>query len=380
MNDIHVAVVRTPLLGLMVGLCSFLISSVAFSRPEFSRYGYFSCVSCHASPSGGGALTAYGRGFAAEKLSSFTYNNAEQPLHGLVGQVPEWLISGGNIRLVQTYADTAAARSSSFFRMQADLELGAQYKGFWVVGTAGYYGPDDSKEGQKLQYRRHYARLDLGENWVVRAGKFTPRFGLMIPDHSSPVKRGIGLGQGKENDTAQVIFLSETIEASLDYFVGDQIDKELKGLESGASGNIYWAPLSDARLGIHLLSSAVDTFGAEQERQVVGASAAAKLPKDWFVMTEHDYMKLTQNGSDTRGYFSTTRFGFDMARGLLAFVKHDIYRPDVKDNAATTRYSGVGSQWFPHPHFDITAELGVQTESRTFTYANVGSLILLYYF
>ena len=39
--------------------------------PQFSGDGYFSCTSCHVSSSGGDTLTAYGRSFAEEKLTTW---------------------------------------------------------------------------------------------------------------------------------------------------------------------------------------------------------------------------------------------------------------------------------------------------------------------
>lgn len=354
----------------------FLSTTDVSARPEFLRFGYFSCVSCHAAPSGGGALTAYGRGFAAEKLSMTTYLNAEQPLHGAVGEAPEWLVTGGNYRLLQTYSENSKMRRTQFFRMQADLDLGVHFGPAWVVASAGYYGPGDTAEGKELKYRRHYVRFDVQDFMIVRAGKFTPRFGLMIPDHSSPVRGNIAMGQGRENHTVQAVYLSETVEASVDYFVGDQFDKSLNELEEGFSLNAFWAAASDLRLGVHAWRSAL----SDLVRTIGGISLVGRLPKSFYVMTEHDVAEVAQAGDTKRGYLSTTRVGFDVTQGLNTFVKHDIARPDLESNELTTRYTGIGVQFLPHPHFEISADVGVAAKAKDFTYANQGNLILFYYF
>lgn len=352
------------------------VASAAEARPEFLRFGYFSCVSCHVAPSGGGALTAYGRGFAAEKLSMTTYLNAEQPLHGALGEVPEQVVLGGNYRLMQMYSEDVNARATQFFRMQADFELGVHHGPLWAVATAGFYGPDDSKAGQELQYRRHYVRYDIGDYAVLRAGRFTPRFGLMLPDHTSVVRGGMSMGQGRENHTAQAVYLSERIEASVDVFVGDEFDKTLDDRDHGFSLNAFWAAASDLRLGVHAWKSTL----LDVVRTIGGISLVGKLPKGFYVMTEHDFGQTKQDASAKTGYGSTTRFGIDVVQGLNMFVKHDINKPDFKSNDATTRYTGLGTQWFPHPHFEVAGDIGVATKAKDFTYNHQGSLLLFYYF
>ena len=90
-----------PPLLVVVGF--FALSSVARAFPELIRHGYVNCLTCHVSPSGGGALNDYGRTFSGEGLSTWTSKNEESVLEGLVKrkQIPAWLSVGGDVRAGQ---------------------------------------------------------------------------------------------------------------------------------------------------------------------------------------------------------------------------------------------------------------------------------------
>ncbi|MFM8315618.1 MAG: hypothetical protein ACKOA8_15160, partial [Deltaproteobacteria bacterium] len=62
----------------------FLSSSLALSYPEFIRHGYMNCTSCHVSPTGGGALTEYGRSLSDEVLSRWSRPGESGFLYGLL--------------------------------------------------------------------------------------------------------------------------------------------------------------------------------------------------------------------------------------------------------------------------------------------------------
>src|SRR5690606_35141131 len=113
-----------------------LLSQSANALPEYSRHGYFNCSSCHASPSGGGVLTPYGRGISAEVVTTWQREKEEQPLHGLI-DLPPSLLLGGHLRFVQFHIENDRVKQGRFIAMQKDLELGVHFGSFWAVGTIG---------------------------------------------------------------------------------------------------------------------------------------------------------------------------------------------------------------------------------------------------
>src|SRR5579872_5347575 len=101
---------------------AFSLAQSAFAFPELVRHGYVNCTSCHVSPSGGGALTEYGRQLSADVLSMSSYEGEGGFLHG-AAKLPEWLAVGGDVRAIQIYRSTPQATQWRFLFMQADYEL-----------------------------------------------------------------------------------------------------------------------------------------------------------------------------------------------------------------------------------------------------------------
>ena len=77
------------------------IPTLSFALPEFARYGYFSCTSCHVSPGGGGMLTSSDRGCAGEILTTWSKENAGNLLHGLIKEQSEKFLFEGHWGQVQ---------------------------------------------------------------------------------------------------------------------------------------------------------------------------------------------------------------------------------------------------------------------------------------
>ena len=123
------------------GLIAFFLTCIGSSPlqafPEMIRHGYASCVSCHVSPAGGGILTDYGRELSRELLATWSNEEENKPLYGMV-TLPESVKLGGDIRAIQTYSDTPKIREGRFFLMQADIEAAWVSESFTLVGSTGW--------------------------------------------------------------------------------------------------------------------------------------------------------------------------------------------------------------------------------------------------
>ncbi|RYZ63714.1 MAG: hypothetical protein EOP05_23120, partial [Proteobacteria bacterium] len=59
------------------GVLALLLSAVTFvganaeAYPDLIRHNYVNCTTCHVSPTGGGAMTEYGRAMSHELLSAW---------------------------------------------------------------------------------------------------------------------------------------------------------------------------------------------------------------------------------------------------------------------------------------------------------------------
>lgn len=379
---------------LFLGTAVLLVLSVFSSReahayPEFVRHGYFSCTSCHASPAGGGTLTPYGRSFAAEKLSTWIYKDEEQPLHGAVGVVPEWLMFGGNFRQIQTYVDAAPMREGRWIPMQRDVDACVKVGAAWGCATGGQLPASvaGGKGEPRYGLRKAFARLDVGENLVLRTGRFAPRYGLMIANHTSPVRRGLGFDAGRETDQVEATFVSELIEATAYRDLGrvlrmtgdtrdteDQFDQAFGFTAATLIGTM-------SRAGVSYRREAKDV-GAQH---IAGAFTAIGVSETTFVLAEVDQKATVVKDpaagtpSIARSAASHMRFGHEPVRGVVPYLLHEVDFKDLRDGRTRKDTYGFGLQWFPRPHFEVDSFVGHVLSRQDFSYATAGYLLVHYY-
>jgi hypothetical protein len=164
-------------LHVLVSILCFAAFGTANALPDFVRFGYPNCSSCHVSPSGGSILTDYGRSFAAERLSTFSSTNEESFGHGSLPNKPDWLLVGGNFRNIQSFVETSEKRRGRWINMQRDVDICMKNSDSHLCMTGGITkhassSPDGSSE---FGLRKASIRHDVNESVVVRIGRFYPR-------------------------------------------------------------------------------------------------------------------------------------------------------------------------------------------------------------
>jgi hypothetical protein len=355
------------LVGLLM-LCGFASKAEAF--PENIRHGYTSCTSCHVSPVGGGTLTPYGRG-VIDSLTTAAVDGAEQPLYGLVGSPPDWLMVGGDQRAVYyTMSPTFAPPSRQLIPMQLDAELALRVMpGIIVDASIGEYGPDHS-----IEYRRFYVKADLNPNLSLRVGHFLPAYGINLPDHTTIVRDQLGLGEGGETNNVELAFIRPYGESILTFIYGNAstftVDPkigvnnkpgdEMSGLAWRGAANVN----THAQVGLSYMG--VSSFATWQ--QSYGVFAQVGITPKSYILAEYD--RKFQDGQ--RFNLGLIKAGYEFYPGLAATLQGEMQ--DV------TRGQSAGIQWWPFPHWEIVLE-----ERRTFldmsyrTFVDSGVLLLHHY-
>jgi len=341
-----------------------VLATDAAAYPEFVRNGYFSCTSCHVSPGGGSTLTDYGRSFAGEKVATWARPGEEKLV-----PTPEWFLLGANVRNVQTNVETSRAKEGRWIAMQRDVDVCLKLGPTHTCATAGLKGEEKDEFG----LRKGYVRGDVGESFIVRAGRFFPRFGLMIANHTSPVRRGLGFDAGSETDQVEGTFVSEKLEitAYRDFgkpvrFPGD--DKDANEAVEKATGGTVAVALGDK-------SRAGASYRRQQDTHTSGAFTAVGLSETTFVLAEIDQRRI----KDLRAAASHLKVGHEVTRGVVPYLLHEADVADLRDGETRKDTYGLGLQWFPRPHFEIDAFYGHMLLRRDFSYASAGYLILHFY-
>lgn len=186
---------------ILFALSHFFGTDIALSYPEMVRLNYNgSCQACHVSPTGGGVLTNYGR-TVSEEMSSWSQEGVGALLAGAVPETPETLYVGGDTRYVRiTTPDFAKS-----FLMQNDWEVTAQPTREMAIDvSAGRYGDDG-----EIESRRNYLLWTPSDYFSARVGKFMPAYGLLVADHTSAHRQGIGFDQGRETYNFELGFHGE---------------------------------------------------------------------------------------------------------------------------------------------------------------------------
>lgn len=322
--------------------------------------GYSSCSSCHASPTGGQVLTAYGREISNEISTWET---------GLESPLPPWLLLGGDIRYLRMQ-DKDLERK---FLMQADASLGFDTKWAGAVVTAGTYGGDSI---QKM--RTAYLKLKPDESASIRIGKFLPHYGIQFADHTVYTRRPLGFDQGDENYSVDLTLVGKVGELSVSVFrqqeddVFNKYDDDYQVTDKGSSlrgalflGKRHQVGFSALRRRLELSeTSMINAFGL-------------------FGWTENFYQTIEVNNVWSRiskkGKWrhaciaSYNEFGYEFVKGVHLKSGQGIIRGE--DNM--TR-ADLTLQWFPYPGWDLLLQSTTEEINRESYYPV--KFIIHYYF
>ncbi len=340
-------IIRQAARAVFVFAAVTLYAEIALGFPENSRHGYTACSSCHVSPTGGGALTAYGRMTSAE-LSTWRGPKTQAVLG--IFEPPEVLAVGGDQRtVVGSFPSGPGTNAYRRIPMQYDLELALHVtESVTVAATWGVYGPNYEEAS-----RRHYALLRLSDWGTVRVGRFLPAYGLMGPDHTTYSRKALGFGEGTESVNAEFALHSKLGDLFVTSVYGTEATFKAEGTrdydtdsetETGATVRLQAYPLKQT-VGVSCL-----TMGSyEATRRACGAHLNVYANKWLFGTAQADYVLST---AET---VTTSTLGVEAFRGVSVIYSHEL---------STYRYrNGLSLQWLPLPHLEIVATLKRETRA-----------------
>lgn len=307
-------------------------------------------------------------------MSSWGGEKEAGVLHGAV-TLPEAFNVGGDVRWIQTYVDNPFIRSFRSVLMQADLEVGVTVKGVTVVATGGYQEPPpNSRFADGLISRRHYVLVPIGDNWTVRAGRFNTAYGIRLADHAVEVKRGLGWDYGTENYNIEVGWLSDPWEIFATGVLG-RFDKPSLDREKGAALRIARNIGETTKVGVSYLFGSRD----QSNRHLAGAFLMWGLTHRLSVLMEGDFQRLQPvAGGDYWSLVGFTRVGYELTKGFHAFATQELFQPIGVTMPGRQAY-GLGVQWFPRPHFEITAQFQKRKSASFPEFTDMAFAMMHYY-
>lgn len=374
-------------------------SERAQAFPEMIRHGYINCTSCHASDTGGDLLTDYGRALSKELLSrgQFFFENrkragagtgtgedeSEQLLSGTVDTGP-WFQLGGDIRLAQVFRETSNASSARFFLMQADIAaLVTDRNRARAYATIGRYDPHLSGAhwSDFVISREHWLSYALGdepikENISARVGRFYPAFGIHFPEHIYFTRRLLGFDQGQETYNAEIARIGDEWSWTANY-VFAHADQTRIRYETGLILQATRALGSTHKVGVNVYWNRTKDNDLWESRSVYGAFGLFGFTPSLYALIETDAV----HSPDTKwGFIGLSKLGWEFSKGAHAFTVLEYANLDVKHPDPRSDAHSVGLQYFPRPHWDLSASLrrernaAIQDEYQTLV------LLLMHYY
>jgi hypothetical protein len=338
----------------------FFSSSFAHAFPEMIRHGYNNCITCHVSPTGGGVLKEYGHALSREVLSTWGVEG-EEHFVGLYSP-PPWLALGGDVRVLQRYSDTPTMREARFFWMQADLEAAGTLQKLTAVMTYGpQLGPPGTFPENTYVSRRHYLNYRPNDQLSVRTGRFMPAYGINTADHIIATKRGLGWDEGHETYNAEVAWLGSEWNVYGTGIFGRPDDWSLRRETGGALSTSYF-------FSERYKAGASYFYGTNSQnyRHVAGPYGILGISQHIFILAEIDgqWMQPQSGMNSTHGMVDYLRVDYEILQGLHIFATQEYSQTDLNNSQSRGDVYGLGTQFFPRPHFEIQL---MWEKNRTFS-------------
>ena len=232
-----------PQLLLLLVLACLSYSPKAHAYTWMIRHGYTACATCHADPSGGELLTRYGR-VTADMILRMQYGerppDAKEPSPGVLWGLwdpPKNVLLSGSFRNLSVLRPSEGEAFKYVPVMQADLYGQVKVGVLRFGGTLGLARAPSAHgrpaqittndDGINLISRTHYVGVDLGEKFLLRAGRLNLPFGIRMPEHTTWVRAATRTD--RDSDQQHGVAIS---------YVGECLRGELMGI----AGNYQMGP------------------------------------------------------------------------------------------------------------------------------------------
>lgn len=337
-----------------------LMGLESYAFPTMVKHGYTTCMTCHYSPSGAGALTNYGKFIAGELFGR--YNDSSDALPWLRTPTTDdkfekkffssnidWIL-GHQARVTQSYWDKPTVKYGNPHLMQFDIEAGLGLNQFFAVmqvGFLGAYGTFIGKNASDLEVRQYYAGArDI--NYAFRVGKFFPEFGIRHPNHNLPTRKGLFFNHNEEPNLAQLSYFFLNADLNIGYLEGVRgALKDLKGTVATVT-----VRTDHTRSGISHIKASKDS----KSEEATSVFTAVGYEEKGYTLAEYA-LRTTKNGSiRTNKQVAFVETGWEITKGLIPYLGYQRTKLDGVKYA--TEYMPVGIKFYPYTHLEMNAEFG----------------------
>lgn len=385
----RVLLVGASLLGVL------LMSRPAHAYAWMIRHGYSGCPVCHADPSGGETLTAYGRAQSDLLLRTrWDGKNPEEAEPSKASnflwflETPPSLLLGGSVRVATAYTDKISVfpmQLDAYGQLRAGKVLFGGGIGVIKVPASSPYGRTAQvTKGQGETYnmisRTHYVGYDFDGQYTLRAGRLNLPFGVRIPEHTMWVRQATRTDResGGEHGVA-LAYNAETLRGEVMAILGNyQINPDMYR-ERGYSAFLELMAGSRAALGVSSFYTYAKRDRVSLESNIArgahGVFTRLALADPLALLAEADIMT---DSTRSLGYVGFVQADYEVIQGLHGLVTFEWLDQGYAKSAqmlGNPRTPGAGqtevapwfsADWFFLPHMDVRADFIIRPDNFEF--------------
>lgn len=336
-------------------ILALLVAGDAEAFPQLTRHNYFNCTTCHVSPSGGGDLTEYGRGLSGELLSMRTRENEAKPFWNLVPD-SSVITPSAFVRVLQFYTDSDASREAKAILMQLDLGASIKAGPVTAVGSVGRrrIAPAGAPVEHQIFSRTHYLLYSAENGINARAGKFLVGYGLNHPNHNLFIRRDTGLGNDTERYNAELSYLGDGFSILGTAIFGPGADHHSRSKEEGGTLSVNKSIGESSRLGASYYKASSQTL----DRELAGLYGVMAYTEKLYSQFELDRLQITATRNSRTGFIFSHQLGWEVVQGITPYLEQQWEKLDLNKSSTIAYVYALGANFYPRPHFEITAAAG----------------------
>ncbi|MBI4816086.1 MAG: SPOR domain-containing protein [Deltaproteobacteria bacterium] len=323
------------------------------------------CVACHVDPAGGGLRNDYGRGVQAAialPLELVAIPDDAPP----IGRLSDAVTMGSDLRVLYQFlrkTDAPQPRINSFYLMEAGLYVAADlWKQLTLYVAPVFFGNEsiffDAMGLVRLPFLDAY----------VKVGRFTPPYGIKLPNHSSFTRKRLGFNIRTKEVGAEVGLYPGPFSVQVAAFNGvaeadaEWDDNAAKGFSTRISALLKTAPLK-LELGLSGFynvagsSEADDPSGVDTriEDLRVGVFGGAAIGRFTY-LGEVDYWLQDDRTAEAAvgQLISYQELGFLAFQGLDLVLTYELLDADVSLTGNAVHRIGGGLDAYLWPFSELS--------------------------
>lgn len=340
----------------------------AAAYPFMIEHQYTGCAQCHIDPSGGSALTVYGRAQSEILLRTHYPGEAEYPAEG-PGKIKDFLFGAFTTpKPLTLQADVRGLvipepSNVRWILMQGDLRAGLTLGNFVAYGSFGAVseGAEEAwftsnSNGWNAVTREHWLGWNVNKHVMVRAGRMNLPFGIRTDEHVLYTRAATGTDINDAQQLgASVFFANRSFRGELMGIAGNFQLRPDDFRERGYSGYFTYVPSNNVELGVSSLLAATKLDMDAQvpaTRMAHGVFTRIRPVEHLGLLVEADGLfKQPKDANMAVGTAVAAQVDWEATQGLHLRATEEVCTPDFGSGVVATHWGAV--DWFLAPRTDL---------------------------